>query len=162
MSRTKDMKKMEQRESSVLCIVACATALEAKANELLANDGRLPAYDDLRLRSKVETIAHWAGDVVNWGAQPWNEIGRLLRIRNWLIHYREAELGLVNTRMEWVKDGHHKPPRLDPIEELTMDRVAKYYRSVREAMLLLSKWMKLHDFEYQYLEKEDYCAFFLD
>ena len=81
-----------------MCIVACATALEAKANELLAKDGRLPAYDELRLKSKVETIAYWGGAAVDWGAPPWSAVSRLLKIRNWLVHYKEAELGIRGTQ----------------------------------------------------------------
>jgi hypothetical protein len=162
LSDAASMKKMESRESSALCILACATALEAKVNDMLSRDGRLPAYDELRMKSKMETCAHWADSEIKWSERPWSEVGRLLRIRNWLVHYKEAELGLVNTRMEWIRDGHHKPPKIDPVAELTMKRIGEFYKTTREAMVLLSKWMNLDEFEYSYLEREDYCAFNLD
>jgi hypothetical protein len=149
------------RETCAVSIIACAAALEAMLNSMLARSGKLPAFDELRLRSKLETIAHWGGRKIDWGSKPWQDITRLIAIRNRLAHYKEAELGLMNTAMQWVVDDVNKPPKIDPMEELQYETVRRYYDAVRAGLKALAKWASLEELEYSFLETEEYVTFYL-
>lgn len=132
-------------------VLACHAAIEAIANRLLERDGRLRHYDELRLKSKLDTLAELDGRKLNWGELPWQEITRLIRLRNWLAHNKEIQVGLVAEGGERVG----KPPRIDPESEFDEGSVRSFYNAVRNAGLQLSRdtpW----DEEFKYLQREQY------
>ena len=108
-------------ELGAVCVFACAAALEATVNSLLKNDKRLIHFDELKLASKIDTIASLNGEVIDWGIYPWQTIGKLVRVRNWLAHYKNSDVGLVNSDGAWINDDFNKVPKIDPDEELSKE-----------------------------------------
>ena len=124
----------EEPEISALCILACASAVEAVANSLLSKTIGFRHFDELKISSKIEQILLFAGTEPNWGIQPWQSISQLIRTRNWLTHYKDFNVGLVNSDFVWLKDDHNKLPKIDPYIELTFVRSRTYYDHSRMAL----------------------------
>ena len=116
------------------CILAAAAALEASINDLLQSDGRLRHYDELSILSKLETVADWGGVSIAWGNRPWQDVKQLIRIRNWLAHFKDSYVGLTTSSGTWVNDLANKPPKIDPYKELSRKQVESYYQAVRLAI----------------------------
>jgi len=56
-----------------LIIISCATAIESCINQLFKhkiNGTTFSNYDDLRLKSKIETILELSNTEVHWGEEP--------------------------------------------------------------------------------------------
>jgi hypothetical protein len=142
-------------EMGAVIVLACAAALEATLNQLFQDDKRLQHYDSLRISEKIETLADFANIKIVWGGQPWQEIQRLVKVRNWLAHFKETKIGLIGGEGKWIKDSVNKLPKLDPDVELSLQQVRKYYDSVLGSLLLLAKGLGYQD-KYRYLETEEY------
>ena len=125
-------------EQAVACVVAAVAALEATVNSFFVADGRLEHYDELRLVSKIETLADWYSLTIDWGSAPWQDVKSLLRTRNWLVHFKEPLIGLARSSRGWVDDGSHKPPKLDPYEEFSRERIVQYRDSTVAAIHALA------------------------
>lgn len=142
-------------EIGVVVILACTAALEATMNQLFQDDKRLQHYDSLRISEKVETLADFAKIRIDWGSQPWQDIQRLIKVRNWLAHFKETKIGLIGGEGEWIKDTVNRLPKLDPDTELSFQQVRKYYNSVLGCLLLLARGLGLQN-KYRFLETQEY------
>jgi hypothetical protein len=138
-----------------VCVFACAAALEAMANTLLLRDGRLRHWDELRIRSKLDTLADFGATPIEWGRQPWQDIAMLIRVRNWLAHFKDPEIGLIGEGGSWVEDGVNRTPGIDPEAVLSKDSIRCYYDAVRSGMALLARGLGQAD-EFEFLVAERY------
>ena len=140
---------------NAVCIFACAAAVEATANNLLIKEGSITHFDGMGLKSKIEIIARLGGRKINWGEEPWQRINRLIKVRNWLTHYKinqDKSLGLMNFE-GWLQE-----PSVDPLTEFTKNSVKKYYSSVRKSLKILAEGLLLEK-EYKFLDDEQFEAF---
>ena len=126
-------------EVACVCVLASAAALEASVNSFFVNDGRLEHYDELTLLSKIETLADWSKLAVNWGHRPWQDVKQLLRIRNWLAHFKDPYIGLARSLGGWVDDVANTPPKIDPFVELSRSRIHRYREGTIAAIQALAK-----------------------
>lgn len=120
------------------CVLACAAALEAAVNELI-QDTALSHWDELRLTSKIDTLAELEGQKIPWGQEPWQTVTKLLRVRNWLAHFKEPYIGLMGARGEWVEDAVNKPPKIDINSSLGRSAISGYFGAVIEAICRLQQ-----------------------
>lgn len=153
---TKPVDVDQEIESGAICSIACAAAIEAIANGLLSSCIDAENFDDLRIASKFERIAKSNGSVIRWGEAPWQSIGEIIRVRNWLTHFKSSNIGLVNSEGEWLKDDCNKIPKFDPDIHLRRERIGKYYTSVLEASKFLVLCCKGELGEYAFLETQEY------
>lgn len=147
-------------ERGAVCVVALACGLEGVVNTLLKNHTNLRHWDDLRLRSKVETLLDFANLEIDCKSSPLQNVLELITIRNWLVHFKDSNIGLMNSQGMWIKDVSNKLPKRNPDKELTMKNVEKLYRSVIEycKAVCIGMGVAAH---FDYLESEDYEAFLL-
>ncbi len=144
----------EQISLSSMCVLACAAALETIVNHLFEKDGRLKHYDEFRMSSKIDTLAELGMAQIAWGNQPWQDITRLIKIRNWLTHNKVSHLGTI-TMDGLFHTTSYQPIKWNPLDDLTPDAVQKFYDAVRTAGVILSEGLGFH-IEYEYLQHEDY------
>lgn len=69
-------------DDGAVSVVAVAAALEAALNGMFSFEKRLRHFDELRLQSKIETLADWGKLTVDWGSNPWQSVAELIRVRN--------------------------------------------------------------------------------
>jgi hypothetical protein len=145
-------------ERGAICIISLACALEAMVNLLLKDYTTLRHFDDLRFRSKIETLHDFGKIPCAWDRMPLQGIAELIRLRDWLVHYKDNNIGLINSEGEWLSDDLNKHPKRNPDVELISSNVKKLYQSVRETVLVLAKVNGAED-DFEYLEIEEYNAF---
>jgi hypothetical protein len=151
--------KDEIVENGAMCAIACAASIEAMVNSLLREDGKFRHFDELKLASKIETLADFGNVEVDWGIQPWQNIARLIRVRNWLVHYKSSDIGLINSEGEWITDSLNKYPKIDPDTDLSRETIEKFYNSTRQILKELAVGLQFDSFFYEFLDTEQYEAF---
>ena len=150
----------EMVQIGAVSVLACAAALEAMVNFLYKEDGRLPHFDELRLTSKIDTIAHLTHNSIDWGTQPWQDVARLITMRNWLAHYKDPNIGLLGSaRGGWVDDGINKPPKIDPFQELSSPSIKHFYKATRLGLKELCSFFSIDPMFIEFLDTEDYEPF---
>lgn len=153
--------KKEEIEVSAMCILACTSAIESFSNYLLSKIVKFRHFDELRIKSKIEQLLLAGGNEPNWGMDPWQSVARLIRSRNWLAHYKEPEIGLINTDFEWLSDMHNKVPKIDPYQELTFMQARNYYDKTRMALEFLARSCGADESEFEFLRTEQYQPFLI-
>lgn len=146
-------------ENGAMCSNACSAAIETIVNSMFRHDGGFRYYENLKLVSRIETPVDFGNVEVNSGIQPWQNIARLLRVRNWLVHYKISDIGLINSEGEWISDSLIKYPRIDPETDLSRESVEKFYHSGRQILRELAVGIQVDSFLYDFLETEQYEAF---
>jgi hypothetical protein len=142
--------------SGAACALSLQGALEAIVNSLLQSQRKLEHWDEFRFLSKIDTIAELSSQKIEWGSRPWQEIARLVRLRNWLAHNKDPVIGLINSQGKWLTGGlKNRIPKFDPQKELRQDSIRSFYDAVREAGLLLAEMVGSVD-EVEYLKTESY------
>jgi hypothetical protein len=124
-------------EAAAVCILSLAAALEALVNQLFISDERLPYFDELHLQSRIQLLATWGKVKVDWGRTPWQDVKQLIRVRNWLSHFKDPDVGLISLSEGWVQDLAKTRRKADPSKELTRSALARYYGAVDAAATLL-------------------------
>lgn len=137
------------------CILCCQAALESIVNTLLDKQDIIQHWNELRLSSKIDTIADLENEEIDWGVLPWQDITRLIRVRNWLSHNKEINVGFRGAEGEWIDDLNNSRPRVNPRKELSKASVRRIYDSVRGAGLELSEIAGLRD-SFDFLDTQDY------
>lgn len=145
-------------ERGAVCVIATACALEAIVNLLLKDHTSLRHYDDLRFRSKIDTLLDFGNHPLEWDKMPLQRIAELIRLRDWLVHYKDNDIGLINSAGEWIEDEYNKRPKRDPDQVLTMENVEKLYQAVRQIVLILASGVGANE-RFEYLQTEEYNAF---
>ncbi len=133
------------------CVLCCASALEAIVNRIFQHSESISTWDEFKIISKIVTLHELKGKKVNLGELPWQDITKLIRIRNWLAHSKETYIGLSNSDNQWIE----KTKIIDPETDLDKDSIMKMYNSVRKAGLILSEIWGLKS-TFQFLEDEKY------
>ena len=139
-----------------VCILACAATIEAMVNRLFIQKGCFKHFDELRLKSKIETLADVGGVSIDWGKGPWQQVAELIKARNWLAHFKDTTIGLIGAEDTWVVDDINKPPKLDPKVVLTPPTIRKYYDALREALRALAAGLEVNNHHYDFLDSEHY------
>jgi len=152
-----DQEKAVERGS--ICVIALTCALEGVLNKLLKEHTNFRNWDDLRLKSKVETMLDFAGLPIDWGRSYLHEIADLIALRNWLVHFKENNIGLVNSAGQWIKD-NNKLPKRNPDTELSTSNVRRLYTAVIEYCVDVTNGLGVAA-HFEYLQTEDYEAFYL-
>lgn len=134
-----------------VCVLANAAAVEALANRYFTCLGRLPEFDQRKPMSKIEALADLAGKPIDWGRAPWQEVARLIRVRNWLAHYKQAD-----GETELVGVAGHRASKFDPEADLSRLAIRDYYDATREGFAGLGKLLGLNENEFRFLLSEDY------
>jgi hypothetical protein len=137
--------------SAAVCVLANAAAVEAVANRYFICLDRLPEFDQLKPMSKIEALAEIAGQTIDWGRSPWQQVARLIRVRNWLAHYKEAR-----GETEMVGIAGHRLSKFDPIGDLSWKAIREYYEATREGFASLGRSLGLDESEFGFLGTEEY------
>lgn len=142
------------------CIFCCAAAFEAIVNNVFLYKSILTPWDELKLKSKANVLFELKDKKIDWGANPFQNINQLIKVRNWLAHHKEPYLGLASTvdsDIHWISSGEGMPkaPRVDILKELKKASIKNYYNSVREAGVQIARtWGD--EFEAESLKSEKY------
>lgn len=137
--------------SGAVCVLANAAAVEALANRYFICLDRLPEFDQLKPMSKIEALVSLAGQTVDWGRAPWQQVARLIRVRNWLAHYKEAR-----GETELVGIAGHRSSKFDPGGDLSWNAIRGYYEATREGFVTLARGLGLDESEFGFLNTEEY------
>lgn len=161
LSQTKSLlersQSSEEAEASAMCILACSSAIESLSNSLLSKVIRLPDFDELRLTEKIEKILQFGGLGFSWADEPWMSVKRLINTRNWLAHFKDHDIGLVNGKFVWIPEEGRKPPVFDPYKDLTFKQARRFYDHSREALLILVQCAGADVEQFDYLRTEQYA-----
>ncbi len=134
------------------CILCCASALEAIVNKIFQYSNPISTWDELRILSKITTLHELKGEKIDWGSQPWQDITKLIKLRNWLAHNKEAYIGLSNSDGQWVG----KIPQINPEVDLDKRAIEKMYNSVRQGGFILATLWNLES-SFDFLKNEKYA-----
>lgn len=145
-------------ERGAVCAIALACALEAIVNSLLANYTSLRHYDDLRFRSKIDTLFDLGKLELAWDKLPLQRIASLIRLRDWLVHYKNSDIGLINSEGQWIVDALNKQPKHDPDAELVFKNIELLYRAVLDTAICLAEAHSAEE-EFAYLRTEEFGSF---
>ncbi len=142
-------------QDGAVCVISSAAALEAIVNQMFILKPILKYYDSLRFKEKIETLCEFGGTKISWGEEPWQTISELGKVRNWLIHYKDTTIGLMNNEFQWVVGGENRKPRMDPDIFLSKAYSEKYYKSVLDGALRLANYLDVSS-EFDSLSSQDY------
>jgi len=142
-------------EDGAVCVMSSAAALEAIVNQLFISKTSLKYFDSFRFYEKIETLASFGGIEVNWGQGPWQGINELIKVRNWLAHYKETTIGLINSDSQWIIDNVNKKPKIEPGIVLSRSNSQKYYNAVLTGSFELAQALKA-GCEFDFLLSQNY------
>ena len=154
-------------ESGVLCTISCASAIEAIVNEILQEDSRIKGWDELKIKSKINNIASFNNQEIDWGSNHWQSIDCIIKVRNHLVHFKGENLGLFGTpQIEDMisnlilmkqKDRKLNPPSIK--YDFSKKMIEKYYKSLLVSFKELTQYIKYSDQRYHFLVSEEYSSF---
>lgn len=163
LSQAKTLSESDDKEKgaeiTALCLVACVMAIEAVCNRLLSSSLSNEEMRKLSIKDKMDMALSVQAEKINMCADPWSSIDRLIKVRNWLVHYKDYDLGLVNGDFKWIDSPDGKKAEFDPFTELTLVKAKKYYRRTLEALQILVSSVEEDASEYEYLQTEKYEPF---
>ena len=144
-------------DDGAVAIIALVAAIEATVNSIFKYDGRFRQFDELRLESRLNLIYELNCASIEWGQQPWQDISRIIRIRNWLAHFKESNvIGLTSVDGDWIQDSVNRPPKIDPQYELSIAQVKNYYNSIRNGLIGISSLSEKYSQWRRIFEEERY------
>jgi hypothetical protein len=143
-------------DDGAVSVLACVAATEAMANGLFISINRYRYYDRLRLNEKLEVLADLAQLELNWGDEPWSSIQELIRVRNWLAHYKDSTIGLLGSE-GYVRTLDYALPKFTPERNLNHKAVLRYYNAVRKAFPPIGTALNLPA-HFDFLIEENYVS----
>ncbi|PSB53956.1 hypothetical protein [Chamaesiphon polymorphus] len=157
-------------ESGVLCTISCASAIEAIVNELLQEDAKIIGWDELKIKSKIENIANANNQKIDWGSSHWQNADRIIKVRNYLVHFKGENLGLFGTphieemltNFVLVKQESKNADSTKQSEKYNFSKntITKYYTSTLLALRELDNAVKTNDSKMRdFLNSEAYEFF---
>lgn len=151
----------EELMMGVNVVITCVTAIEAFTNKVFIKHLHFKCYDDLKLISKIASIHDLKNSAINWGINPYQTFKRLVTVRNWLIHFKNTNIGLLGADNTWTKDpllGNNNQPKIDPFTDLNRRSCREYYTECRNLIIDLGKVANLpyQDYEFAINEKYEY------
>jgi predicted component of type VI protein secretion system len=153
-------------ESGILCTVSCAAAIEATVNQLLQEDGRIKGWDELKIKSKIDNIANFNKQKIDWGSSQWQTVNKIIQARNYLVHFKGENLGLFGTpQIEDVFNNFTLKKQSDDRKDISLkydfsrEKIRQYYddsrSSLKELVLCTQPRYDIYDF----LSSENYDSF---
>ncbi|MBU3183251.1 hypothetical protein [Clostridium estertheticum] len=140
-------------------IISCVGCIETFVNQLFQSYTNLNCYDQLRLAGKIETLYNLRSKTVDWRSNPYQMFQKIIGIRNWLIHFKDEDIGLLNSRGKWIKDNVNVLPKKDPYIIFTKDNCQKYYNETRKIIIDLSEMMNIDEYMYKWVKEETFDYF---
>jgi len=157
--RTKQ--SFEPEESAtvlVICHSACEAFLNIFAEHLSVTD--LESFERKSILNKIEDLYKIKLLTPDWSRNPLQDIRKLDTVRNWLTHFKSANMGLINSMGQWVQDEYNKRPKIDDYKELNYERANRYYDNVREGLIELCQVYDCLDY-FDYLKNENYNSYLI-
>ncbi len=139
-------------------VISCAFALEALINSLYRESGKLHSYERIEIRSKIEILGYIANVSVDYGQMPWQGIAELIRVRNWLVHFKDPYIGLIGSDGQYICDQNHSIPKIQPKGVFNKAKLKKYYRSVLCGGKQFAEALNLRDY-FTFLFDESYSFY---
>ena len=146
----------EEIQLSCLSTLACAAALESTINGIFLHHVVDASFDSLNITEKIERIFSLKGEKPDLGNYPWQDIAKLIKLRNWLAHFKDSNIGLVNSNWKWIQDDANKAPKNDPYRDLTLAASRKKYEATWAGLAQLVILAKGDLEGYEYLINETY------
>ena len=150
-----DHEPAEAATAIILCTTSCEAFLNLFAREIAIPD--FPSYDRKSIVRKIEYLYSQKDLEPDWSSHPLQDIKSLVKVRNWLVHFKDSDLGLIGSE-GWIDEETKTRPEIDDQHELKFERVRQYYDSCREVLLAIAKIYNLEE-SYQYLSDEDYMTY---
>ncbi|MFB0947846.1 MAG: hypothetical protein QMB24_17125 [Spirosomataceae bacterium] len=147
-------------QETATCIIICHSACEAFLN-ILFNFLSLDNFEDFERKSiidKANILYEIKGQSVDWSKNPLQDMRQLEKVRNWLTHFKDANVGLINSMGHWVVDKVNKRPKINDYQELKFSRVQRYYDNCREILYELCTIYGVEE-DFEYLESEEYQCY---
>lgn len=154
----------KQNKSNILhgtsVVINSVMAVEAFINKTYIKKTKLKCYDELRLLGKIETLHNLNSSEVNWGGNPYQTFKELVTIRNWLVHFKDPNVGLINSASDWVKDSMNNKPRLDPFEVLKKEHCIRYFNETKKLIVDIGEvsLMPANDYKFAKTEYSEYFS----
>lgn len=150
-----DHEPIEAATAIILCTTSCEAFLNLFAREIALPD--FSAYERISVARKIEYLYSLKDLEPDWSSPLLKDIKSLVKVRNWLVHFKDSDLGLIGSE-GWIDEENKTRPEIDDQLELKFERVRQYYGSCREVLLAIAKVYDMED-SYQYLSDEDYMAY---
>ena len=149
-----------EAEESATIIIICHSACEAFLNLFARNIETISfvEYEKTSIIDKINVLYKKIETPPNWESLPLQDIRKIDKLRNWLTHFKNSNIGLVNSWGEWVVDDINKRPKIDDGEELKYSSVTRYYDNIRKSLFEITKLYNLQQ-DYEYLNTEEYTSY---
>jgi hypothetical protein len=150
----KDAIDYENYPHAITLVISCAASIEAFVNGLSG----FKYYDNLNLRAKIEFLYYINKLELNWGAEPFQSFLDVCKIRNWVLHFKDIELGLSGS-LGFIQDANNKLPRIDPFEVFSYANCKRYYDQTRALIVEIGKRLNQESFTFDFAVTEKYEYF---
>ena len=124
-------------EECATCIILCQAALESVVNTIGIEelDATLfEVFDRKSLLDKLHYLFEKQGCAIDWSTKSFQKIKQLNIIRNWLIHFKDGDIGLLSSNSGWLLDKHHKTKKFDLHKALSLSSTTLYYQETRQIL----------------------------
>lgn len=124
-------------EETATCIILCQTALESFLNDFYKEVIATSNYDDFEKKNFMDKINFFYEEKnkkPDWDKGCLQSVKKINSIRNWLIHFKDGNIGLISSTHGWVLDKNNKTKVYDFHNDLKVEKVKKYYNDTRRAM----------------------------
>lgn len=153
-----ELEAAESATAIIICHSACEAFLNIFAHQVQIDD--FHEYEKKSILDKIEILYSNKNLDANWSKKPLQDIRMLDKIRNWLTHFKDNNIGLINGNGHWVVDSENKRPKIDDAIELQYQRVERYYRSTITCLIDIVGLYGLTEI-YEYLKTEDYTSYLI-
>lgn len=148
----------KSRERGAVCIIAIACALEASVNLMLKTRCSRTKIRNLSFKEKIETLSSLGNKQIDWSVKPFNHVSDLIGLRNTLVHFKEEDIGLINTDGDWIEDEKNSLPDFDPDKLLSPEKIEQSYESVCRTIIMLAEGIGEEE-RFNHMVTEDFHAY---
>lgn len=153
-----DFEPEETATSIIVCHSACEAFLNIFANQIELNN--FHEYEKKSVLDKVEILYSYKNQKADWSKLPLQDIRNLDKVRNWLTHFKNSNIGLINSMGQWVIDEVNKKPKIEDHIELKYIKVARFYKNIRAALFDIVRLYEMEEY-FEYLETENYMSYLI-
>lgn len=148
----------ESATAILICHSACEAFLNLFANEVPITD--FIKYERKSIIDKIDFLYSQKDQKADWSKLPLQDIRNLDKSRNWLTHFKNSDIGLINSTGKWVIDASNEKPKIDDAIELKYERVERYYENIRKSLFEIAKLYNDQDC-FDYLETEKFASYLI-
>lgn len=153
-----DFEPEETATSIIICHSACEAFLNIFATQIELNN--FQEYEKKSILDKIEILYRHKNQRADWSKLPLQDIRTLDKIRNWLTHFKDSDIGLINSMGQWISDEVNKKPKVDDYIELKYTKVERIYKNIRIALLDITRFYEVEEY-FEYLETENYNSYLI-